>query len=244
MLSDDWRSVRARLVAGEHGSDSLKAAMKITPDEWWAHEIAIPEKGCLLLSRREDLGVFSHSIVLITEHESGIGSSGLILNSPTRLYVHMLGLESGPVSSVFAQSPLFFGGPVATNLLHVVHGRPEVIGAEEVMDGVLAGGVDNAADLVVEGKAKAEEFRVMAGYCAWGPRQLDEELSAGTWWCVAASKQLILDCINETAAGWSPLVLAADETELDSPQLRESKKRACWERVLRCAGIRLKEHES
>lgn len=239
-ITDDWRQFRAKLVASEHPANTPKGALQLGPGEWWAHEICAPEKGCLLLARREDLGVFSYSVVLLTENEPEYGTSGLILNSPTRLHVQQLGLDSESINASFGGSHVFFGGPVATNLLHVVHGHREVAGTEEVLDGVFAGGVDSAAELVQKGMARSHEFRVMAGYCSWAPGQLRAEVENNTWWVVAASKQLILDCINEVAV-FSPILIPNGKGIEAARQLDEHTKAAAWERILRCAGIRLTE---
>ena len=68
-LQQDWRLFRAQLVAKEmnQGASLVKNTM-LRPFDIWAHPIAQPEAGCLLLARQSGLGMFSHSIVLITEH--------------------------------------------------------------------------------------------------------------------------------------------------------------------------------
>jgi hypothetical protein len=38
------------------------------------------------------------------------------------------------VADAFGKSPLFIGGPVTKNLLHVLHGRRDVQGSLEIMD--------------------------------------------------------------------------------------------------------------
>lgn len=39
-----------------------------------------------------------------------------------------------PPSDSFRQCPLFIGGPVTKNLLHVLHGRRDVEGALEIIE--------------------------------------------------------------------------------------------------------------
>lgn len=75
-LSQDWRLVRAQLVARELGSTGTATAtpgsgpigMLVKPAQHWAHQISHPEAGCLLVARSSNLGMFSHSVVLVTEH--------------------------------------------------------------------------------------------------------------------------------------------------------------------------------
>ena len=69
----DWRAFRAALVTSERGagppptvgalSEPARAAAR------WAHSVSAPEKGCLLLAARPDLGpLFTQAVVLIVDH--------------------------------------------------------------------------------------------------------------------------------------------------------------------------------
>ena len=77
----------------------------------------------------------------------------------------------------------------------MLHGRREVEGSLEILDGVYAGGVESASELVRGGEAQPGDFRLLAGYSGWGAGQLQQELREGTWWVVAASPDLTLDLL-------------------------------------------------
>ena len=87
----DWRSFRAALVAqeaaetasltpAEQHSVPSPSARPAAPGSFpasaphpasgrWAHALAAPERGCLLVARRPDLGpLFTHSVVLVVDH--------------------------------------------------------------------------------------------------------------------------------------------------------------------------------
>ena len=69
----DWRSFRAQLIALEKtNSASQQECADVQPaqsaDRSWVHELALPEKGCLLLGRMNGLGVFTKSVVLLCHH--------------------------------------------------------------------------------------------------------------------------------------------------------------------------------
>ena len=69
----DWRSFRAQLVALEKANSALQQELADsqhtpTPDQKWVHELTLPEKGCLLLGRMKNLGVFTKSVVLLCHH--------------------------------------------------------------------------------------------------------------------------------------------------------------------------------
>ena len=154
--------------------------------------------------------MFSNSVVLVTEHVDRDGTSALVLNMPTPLYISNLGLEED-ITSAFGKTSLYIGGPMNRNLLHVLHGRGDVGGAMCIVDGVYAGGVDAASELVRIGVAKAEEFKLLAGYSGWGPWQLKKEIEAGHWWVVAASHSLILECLQDCASGGGGGVSGSNE---------------------------------
>ncbi|PSC74897.1 hypothetical protein C2E20_1753 [Micractinium conductrix] len=244
VLVQDWRAFRARLVAMEGGQTARAVGLQLGREERWAHLLAQPERGCLLVARpRPGLGMFANTVILLLEHEDGEGSSGLILNMPTPLLINNLGLEED-IADAFRHCPLFIGGPVTKNLLHVLHGRRDVEGALEIIEGVYAGGVEAASALVRRGEASPKEFMLLSGYSGWGPWQLQAELRQGTWLPVAASQAVIMDCLRESLA-WDPAAwdptwhpTAPPRMGVSNPMPNtEDVKRQCWQRVLSRAGI-------
>ena len=230
-LEQDWRLFRARLVAQEMHGDATGAAlsMLVRPSQIWAHQIPHPEPGCLLVARNSNLGMFSQSVVLVTEHDDSSGSSALVINMPTPIFIANLGLEES-IADAFGRAPLFIGGPMTRNLLHVLHGRGDVEGAMRIIDGIYAGGVEAASDLVRRGEAAPSEFRLLAGYSGWGPGQLAREIAEGSWYVVAASHALILQCLQESG---QDLIRNA----VPGVTSRDDIKMLCWKRVLHAAGI-------
>ena len=47
-----------------------------------------PERGSLLVARKNNMGIFTRSVVLLVEHEPQGGCIGLALNVPTQFTVH------------------------------------------------------------------------------------------------------------------------------------------------------------
>lgn len=64
-----------------------------------------------------------------------------------------------------------------------------------------AGGIESAGDLVQTGRARPDDFRLLAGYTGWGAAQLRQEVAEGAWWVVAASSELIKECLKGAWAG-------------------------------------------
>lgn len=67
----DWRAFRAQLVAAERG---VGAEPLTAYGARWAHEIAQPEKGCLLVAKRKGLGMFACSVILMLEHGEAVSA--------------------------------------------------------------------------------------------------------------------------------------------------------------------------
>lgn len=90
-VREDWRSFRAKLVLTEKAKEiqsmQKESSNGLGRSQWmdqpryvedklnfggqvssWSHQISHPERGCLLVARQHNLGMFSYSVVLITEH--------------------------------------------------------------------------------------------------------------------------------------------------------------------------------
>ncbi len=71
----DWRAFRARLVAQERvGGINETTSMHhdqsafASRGDRWAHLLAQPEKGCLLIARRSDMRFFNNTVVFLAWH--------------------------------------------------------------------------------------------------------------------------------------------------------------------------------
>ena len=107
------------------------------------------------------------------------GTAGLILNKATTVTLGDVGGGVAPLLPTFSASPLHLGGDVERSSLHVVHGVRGLRGSLEVVSGVRVGGVDSAAEAVRAGRARAEDFKFLHGYCGWAPGQLEREFRSG-----------------------------------------------------------------
>ncbi|CAL8463593.1 g3127 [Coccomyxa elongata] len=199
----NWRLFRASLVHQERAglfSDRVPAALqprlRVVLPRRWAHELGAPERGCLLVARRPDMGpLLTQSVILLLEHDDH-GSAGLILNCPSA-GARVRSCTCLPdIAGAFKQQLLYQGGSVATERLHLLHGNPAVANTFEVMDGIYTGGLAHANELVASGRAAASEFKLLAGYAHWPTGQLQREISGGAWWLVAASSDFILSSVR------------------------------------------------
>ncbi|GAX79744.1 hypothetical protein CEUSTIGMA_g7185.t1 [Chlamydomonas eustigma] len=201
----DWRTFRARLVAQERMSSEDTSALTTDIDDvnpqglmehgsLWAHSIALPERGALLLAHplmfEQSQQYFHQAVILLLDHDE-TGSIGVILNRPSDYNLGKLVL-SEPQMGQFDSCRLYVGGDVGDNRMQMLHSIQELQGCKEVVKGVYMGGIEGARSKVVAGEATADDFRWYAGYAGWGPGQLQSECKRGVWFTAAGSPDLIL----------------------------------------------------
>lgn len=117
----------------EDGSFGGDAASESGED--WAHLIATPEPGCVLLANPMLFGssqtYFEQAVILVIEH-SEQGSMGIILNKPSELRLKQM--EDVVLDSqfrVFAKNKVYLGGDVDADGLYLLH-EHRVPGAAQV----------------------------------------------------------------------------------------------------------------
>ncbi|RVW80875.1 hypothetical protein CK203_037313 [Vitis vinifera] len=193
-ISADWRSFRARLVAGEQASRLEEPSSLVDPDsavdhplpitigDKWVHTIHEPEKGCLLIAteKLDGVHIFERTTFPHVNKGNKINSSGCcrhLLGYATVLWrTHRGGLFL--VNSPKGDDD----GVVKTGLF------------EEVMKGLYYGtkeSVGCAAEMVKRNAVAVEDFRFFDGYCGWEKEQLRDEIRAGYWTVAACSPSVI-----------------------------------------------------
>lgn len=121
---------------------------------------------------------FAETVVLLVYHDAR-GSSGLVVNRPTRM---RLGEElSGPEELQRLRLPLHWGGPVQpARVLALVRSTQRPKGALRILPGL-----DFFRDLdhmTAEGRTwDATSVRLYSGRAGWSPGQLEAEMRRGDW---------------------------------------------------------------
>lgn len=206
----DWRAFRARLLQKTASLDA-SASEQSSPCglELWAHALTQPEPGCLLianptafLTRQQ----YFHQAVIFLFAHSKEGSAGLILNRPTEYNLGQLaGFED--LLPDFSSCPLYMGGDVGANALHVVHGVPGLEDTIEIIPGVYMGGIKAMKSSVLSGQSNPSDYRWFVRYAGWGPGQLEHEVAMGVWYLASSSKDTILKpCIKLPKPLWREIL--------------------------------------
>lgn len=139
---------------------------------------------------------FSRTVILLLDHDDE-GSVGVVLNRPLELRVGEAFPQWGRCAALASPEVFFAGGPVETGGALVVaallpgplpSGQAPVL---RVVPGALAV-VDIEAE-PTDAEHWARGLRMFAGYSGWGPGQLLDELSEGSWYVVDSIPADLLD---------------------------------------------------
>ncbi|KAF8012911.1 hypothetical protein BT93_I0927 [Corymbia citriodora subsp. variegata] len=210
--NSDWRSFRARLVAGERASrpgvpsslvdlgSPMDRPSPVMIGDKWAHAIQEPEKGCLLIATEKLDGahIFERSVVLLLS-TGPVGPTGVILNRPSLMSIKESKSTVLDVAGTFSERPLYFGGPIEASLFLMRGGDGDGdVGKsgvfKEVMAGLYYGRKESggcAAEMVKRGVVGVGDFRFFEGCCGWDKGQLRDEIRAGYWTVAACSPSVI-----------------------------------------------------
>jgi putative transcriptional regulator len=139
--------------------------------------------GILLLSNAELRDPnFRRTVVLLCNHDTD-GSFGLTLNRPLDLLASET-LDDFTETELGDSMPMYLGGPVDANTVHVLHRYGNLItDSTEIVDGVWWGGdYDEIKSLLKQGRLDPNGIRFYLGYSGWGAGQLDEEMTSNAWY--------------------------------------------------------------
>jgi putative transcriptional regulator len=135
--------------------------------------------------------LFAESVIVLVQY-SGTGALGLMINKRTTVPISRA-LEGIAGASKHSE-PVFVGGPVQLDTLFALARaavRPE--GAAEVFGNIHFISAKAALEKSLEGAPDPSALRVYAGYCGWGPHQLENEMRLGGWFIFDRSEDLTFD---------------------------------------------------
>jgi putative AlgH/UPF0301 family transcriptional regulator len=176
---------------------------RLADEDAWAHRLPRPERGCLLVATHDAPRILGsdaawQAVVLVVD-VTPAGSIGLLLNRPTAMAVarrpgglpfEIQGAPEG-MQRAFGDNRVYMGGPVAQQVLHLLHPH-RLDGAQELVPGVFLGGERAATRAVASGELEASDFKFYAGATLWEAGQAEREVARGAWIPVAAARPLLL----------------------------------------------------
>jgi putative transcriptional regulator len=161
---------------------------------------------------------FARSVIYLCAHSENDGAMGLVINKPLgslTLAELFAQLEIAPPGAAEAR-PVHFGGPVEIGRGFVLHTADY---SEEATLHV-SGNISVTATLEILraiGKGRGPRRCLLAlGYAGWAPGQLDAEIQANGWLCVAADDGIVFDIDHERKWRRALAKLGIDLTSLSS----------------------------
>jgi putative transcriptional regulator len=147
---------------------------------------------------------FEKSVVLLGRHGRD-GALGWVINGRELMSVRELLISSDlvPEGLEVPEEEAFFrsacvGGPVAPAAGWLVYRRgAEALPGEIAVGGEVAVSGELAAFNAVLRGTGPSEFRVLLGCAGWGARQLESEISTGSWLPTAVDVDLVFDTASE-----------------------------------------------
>lgn len=141
-----------------------------------------------------DDGLFSHSVVCISEHKKE-GALGFIINKPhqemlCRDVFSSLGIEFSERAGL---SPVYVGGPVQPDSVFVLHAGPfEWEGCFRFPPGLA---ISNTIDIVraIARDEGPRKYLMMLGCSGWGEDQLESEILSNFWLTSDIDHDLVFD---------------------------------------------------
>jgi putative transcriptional regulator len=131
---------------------------------------------------------FQKSVIYICHHDAN-ESIGYVLNQKAELN---LGSIMTDLNGIYF--PLYVGGPVGLDSLHLIHSMPELIGGEFVYDDIYWGGdLESAIENIKLGRINESNCKFFIGYSGWSEGQLDAELDMNSWLVANSSKTLLFE---------------------------------------------------
>ncbi len=138
---------------------------------------------------------FARSVIYLCTHSGEAGAMGLVINKAlgsltlAELFAQ-LEIECGALAK---KQPVYFGGPVEPGrgfVLHTADYREE--GTVPVAGNIAITATLDIMRAIGKGQGPRQSLFAL-GYAGWAPGQLDAEIQANGWLCVAADEAIVFD---------------------------------------------------
>lgn len=129
---------------------------------------------------------FNHSVVLLTDYEEE-HTAGLIINRQLPYTVREL------VSEIKVDDPIFFGGPVLTEAVFLLHNFDSCPEASRLLPDVYVGYNPVLLAVIEHNAIPNLKHKFLLGYAGWSPGQLEDELRRNMWVIAPASHSIVFN---------------------------------------------------
>jgi putative transcriptional regulator len=147
-------------------------------------------KPLMLVAKPELRDQLFGASVLVVAPVGGDQHVGFIVNRPTSATLGKLFPEHAPSQKVV--DPVHLGGPLESGLIFALVQRPSNPGGNsfEIMPGLYAAFEAEVIDRIIESEPERAKF--MAGFVAWRPGELRDEVELGAWHVVDPEPSVVM----------------------------------------------------
>jgi putative transcriptional regulator len=144
----------------------------------------------ILVAKPQLRGDLFSSTVLVVTPLGGDQHVGFIVNRPTNVTLGKLFAERVPRQK--APAPLYFGGPLDSQVIFALVQRPDSPGGDsfQVMPGLFAAFEVPIVDSII--KSESDHARFVAGLVAWRRGELRDEVDQGAWYVLEPDAGLVM----------------------------------------------------
>lgn len=143
---------------------------------------------------------FNHTLVLLVDH-SEEGSFGFVINKTTDLSMDEVLAEVGidGKGNIAMRAPVLLGGPVSPEsgwILYDSEGTSHPRSGRTIFvnDRIACSASLDLLEQMAQGDGP-DRCAMLLGYAGWGPGQLEEEMSQGSWIPVDLANDLVFDTV-------------------------------------------------
>ena len=157
----------------------------------------------MLLVAKPNLGEFYGHTVLIVRPVGNDQHIGFIVNRPTEMTLGKLFPDHEPSTKV--TDPVFLGGPANVGMIFAVVERDGSPGGKSLplMEHLFVAVDEETVDKIIE--HESDHARFFAGFVAWKPGELAEEVRRGLWYVMEPEARFVFR--HSTDGLWDELVM-------------------------------------
>ena len=134
---------------------------------------------------------FARTIVLLINYGSR-GAAGLIVNRPTNTDLRHVFPDVKGIRKV--TDTLYFGGPVARNLITMIIQSPEKPDASnKVFGDIYISSSLSVLEQMIGDRKPDQRFRLYSGYAGWSPGQLEAEIARHDWQILKGTPDILFN---------------------------------------------------
>jgi len=157
------------------------------------------KSGNLLIASPKLPDVFNRAVILLSDYNEK-GAFGLIINK--KLEVNLKDIVED-FSGIDA--PVYFGGPVDTGLVSVIHRIGDKIGGFEISDGIYFNcDLEKLISLAENHSLNLNDIKFFLGYAGWGEKQLEKEFNNNDWYIANGLEKYIFN--TNISSLWSKIL--------------------------------------